>query len=110
MATEAQLQFIKRIGTAARSDMQSSGVLASLTIAQAIQESGWGTSTLATMANALFGIKASNGWSGATYTVNTQEYLNGSYVTVSSAFRAYNSWEDSIKGHSDFLLANSRYE
>lgn len=39
--------FIQTVGEAAHKDMEKSGVLASLTIAQAILESGWGTSELA---------------------------------------------------------------
>jgi flagellum-specific peptidoglycan hydrolase FlgJ len=39
-------------------------ILPSLTIAQAILESGWGSSKLSQKANNLFGIKASSSWSG----------------------------------------------
>lgn len=52
-----QRKFLAMVGLLAQADMQKSGILASLTIAQAILESGWGTSELATKANALFGIK-----------------------------------------------------
>ena len=40
--TQEQKAFIERVGALAAADMQKSGVLASLTIAQAILESGWG--------------------------------------------------------------------
>ena len=56
--TQEQKAFIERVGALAAADMQKSGVLASLTIAQAILESGWGKSGLTVKANALFGIKA----------------------------------------------------
>ena len=46
MNTE-QKNFIKTVGALASADMKKSGVLASLTIAQAITETGWGTSGLA---------------------------------------------------------------
>lgn len=62
-----QRKFLAMVGTLAQADMQKSGILASLTIAQAILESGWGTSELATKANALFGIKADARWSGRAY-------------------------------------------
>lgn len=39
--TQEQKKFIERVGALAAADMQKSGVLASLTIAQAILESGW---------------------------------------------------------------------
>lgn len=97
-----QQDFINTVGEMARSDMKVSGILASLTCAQAILESGWGTSELAVNANALFGIKV-NSWQGKTYQKKTQEYVNGQYVTVVADFRAYENWEQSIKDHSEYL-------
>jgi len=108
--TQAQKDFIARVGALASADMKQSGVLASLTIAQAILESGWGTSALATKANALFGIKADARWNGKTYSIATKECYDGAnFVTVNAKFRAYGSWEQSIADHSAFLLAYSRY-
>lgn len=102
--------FIQTVGEMARKDMAESGVLASLTIAQAILESGWGTSELAQNANALFGIKADSRWSGKAYSKETQECYDGvNYTTVTALFRAYGSWEESVADHSAFLLAGSRY-
>ncbi|MCL1952972.1 MAG: glycoside hydrolase family 73 protein [Oscillospiraceae bacterium] len=106
---QSQLDFVTRVGTLASADMGRSGILASLTIAQAILESGWGTSELATNANALFGIKADSRWSGRTYSKLSQEWNGFMTVTVSSVFRAYNSWEESIADHSAFLSGSSRY-
>ena len=68
-------EFIEKIGKLASEDMKRSGILASLTVAQAIKESGYGTSELAVNANALFGIKV-NGWTGKTYSKVTTEYVN----------------------------------
>ena len=45
-----QRKFLAMVGPLAQADMQKSGILASLTIAQAILESGWGTSELAAKA------------------------------------------------------------
>ena len=47
--------FIQKICGYAMSDMKENGVLASVTIAQAILESSWGTSELAEKANNYFG-------------------------------------------------------
>lgn len=100
--------FINKIGPLAQLDMQKTGVLASLTIAQAILESGWGESELTLKANNLFGIKATASWKGATYTRETREYVNSEAVTVTADFKAYNSLEDSISDHS-VLLQKDRY-
>lgn len=105
-----QRKFLAMVGPLAQADMQKSGILASLTIAQAILESGWGTSELATKANALFGIKADARWSGRVYSKDTKECYDGvTYTTITALFRAYDSWAESVADHSAFLLANKRY-
>lgn len=109
--TTAQKNFIDRVGKLATVDMQSSSILASLTIAQAILESGWGKSGLTSKANALFGIKATTAWKGKVYNCKTQECFDGkNYVTIDGCFRAYSTWEDSVKDHSAFLTGLSRYK
>jgi len=108
--TQAQRNFIARVGAMASEDMKKTGVLASLTIAQAILESGWGTSALAKNANALFGIKADSRWNGRVYSKSTLECYDGVNFTRETAlFRAYDSWQHSVNDHSAFLLAGSRY-
>ena len=111
MNTE-QKNFIKTVGALASADMKKSGVLASLTIAQAITETGWGTSGLAAEGKALFGIKATKSWKGKVYGKDTKECYDGvNLVAVKSeAFRAYDSWEESVTDHSAFLKANKRYK
>ena len=57
----------------------------------------------------LFGIKALGGWTGPTVTMPTQEYINGQWVTVEAAFRAYSSWQESLDDHARFFFVNSNY-
>lgn len=111
MNTE-QKNFIKAVGAFASADMKKSGVLASLTVAQAILESAWGKSELATGGNAIFGIKATKSWKGKVYCKDTKECYDGvNLVDVkNAAFRAYDSWEESVEDHSAFLKANKRYK
>ena len=104
--TAAQQGFIDRVGKAAR---DGSGILPSLTIAQAILESGWGKSELAQKANALFGIKAGTSWKGPRMDKKTSEHIDGEQVEITAAFRAYGSWEESIADHGAFLRG-SRYK
>ena len=109
--TQEQKKFIERVGALAAADMQKSGVLASLTIAQAILESGWGKSGLTVKGNALFGIKAGTSWTGAVYSGKTQECYDGvTFTTVTGLFRAYGSWAESVADHSDLLSCNTRYK
>lgn len=108
MNTE-QKNYIELVGKVAKSDMKNSGVPASLAIAQAILESNWGKSELAKNGNAIFGIKATKGWKGKTVTKKTTEYVDGKKVQVDAKFRAYDTWEDSVKDHSAFLKKYKRY-
>lgn len=103
MATNEQIKsFISKVGKMAKADMTKSGILASITIAQACLESGYGTSELARRAHALFGIKKHD-WKGDTYVVVSYEYEHGKKVPRASEFRAYDSWEQSIADHSKYL-------
>lgn len=105
--TQEQKDFMKQIGESASKDMKKSKILASITTAQAILESGWGKSELAKKAKNLFGIKSNNAWNGETYTVVSKEEVNGKLVDKTSKFRKYNSWAESIADHSDYLCTRS---
>lgn len=109
--TKEHQEFIERVGALAAADMKKSGVLASLTIAQAILESGWGKSGLTVKANALFGIKAGKSWKGKVYSAQTQECYDGATFTMITAlFRAYDSWAESVADHSALLTGAARYK
>ena len=87
-------------------DGAKEGILPSITAAQAILESGWGSSQLAKVPNNnLFGIKDSEDWHGAIVTVPTQEYVNGDYIKINAAFRKYTSWNDSVVDHAKFFTS-----
>lgn len=102
-------EFIEKIAGKTIKSCRAVNLLPSPSIAQAIIESNKGNSELATNANALFGIKADKRWNGKTYEKKTKEYVNSQYVDVVASFRAYDSWDDSIADHANFLIVNSRY-
>ena len=108
--TLSQSAFIALVGKKARADMKKTGILASVTTAQAILESGYGTTSLAMEAHNLFGMKATlsgntwkSAWDGKTFDKETQEYYSGRWVTITATFRAYDSIEESIADHSAYL-------
>lgn len=83
-------------------------ILPSLTAAQAILESGWGKHA---PYNALFGIKADSSWTGNSFNTKTQEeYQPGIVTDIVDRFRAYDSWNESILDHGQFLVDNPRYK
>ena len=100
-----QRHFLSAIKQGAM-DGAKEGILPSITAAQAILESGWGSSELAKAPNNnLFGIKDSEDWHGEIVTVPTQEFLNGDYITVNAAFRKYATWNDSVVDHAKFFTS-----
>lgn len=109
----SEADVVAKVGPLCTADQKASGILASVSLAQFILESGYGKSELAQNANNCFGMKKSlsgNTWGGSTwdgisvYTKKTQEYENGAYVTVTADFRKYPSVEKSIADHSAYLL------
>jgi uncharacterized FlgJ-related protein len=101
-------EFISKIGSFAMVDQKKTGILASLTIAQAILESNWGKSGLTTSANNLFGIKGA--YKGQSITMPTTEYRNGIKKTENATFRKYPSWAESLEDHSSLFLRLDRYK
>lgn len=102
-------EFIDSIKEGALKGKVDYGIVPSLTIAQAILESGWGRSQLSQKANNLFGIKAFSDWTGATISLPTTEWYEGQMKIVDARFRAYDSLNDSIEDHNK-LLSGERYK
>ena len=61
----ARKAYIEKYSALAISEMERSGVPASITLAQGLLESGAGRSTLATQAHNHFGIKCGKAWRGS---------------------------------------------
>lgn len=102
--------FILKISRGAVEGMRKYGILPSVTMAQAILESGWGKSGLTKASNNLFGIKAGGSWSGDVVSYPTKEYVDGKYVDVTADFRAYDSLDASMEDHGAFLAGLDRYK
>ncbi len=99
-------EFCRLLGPVARESMRVNGVPASVTLAQAALETGWGRATIGDAKN-LFGIKGTG--PAGSITVPTTEYINGRYVTVQGTFRKYHTWRESIDDHARLLTTSSRY-
>jgi len=103
--------FIDAVGAAAKRSQKTTGVPASVTVAQAILESDWGRSRLTRQGNNLFGIKALGGAVGPAGVVSlaTWEHTDSGDVVVQAPFRAYYTLEQSIDDHGKFFTSNKRY-
>lgn len=82
----------------------------SVVIAQAICETGWGSSSLMIKANAIFGIKATGNWKGKVYNARTKEYYDGNAYNIVDCFRAYNSFEESVADYFNLICNSSTYK
>ena len=96
------LSYIEQYAPLAIAEMQRTGVPASITLAQALVESGAGRSPLAVQANNHFGIKCHEEWDGETFYKDDD--------SAKECFRAYASAEESYRAHSDFLRSRERYQ
>ena len=99
--------FIDSVSADAIKSQRQTGVPASVTMAQAILESGWGKSGLSTQAHNYFGIKG-EGPAGHV-TMRTREVINGQSVYVNANFRKYHNAAESFTDHGKFLRDNPRY-
>lgn len=106
-------ELITKIGPLFTADQKKSGVLASVSMAQFILESGWGKSGLTQKANNCFGMKKSlsgntwpnSAWDGkSVVSMQTgEETEDGKEYTITAEFRKYACIEDSIADHSAYL-------
>lgn len=126
-----QSDFIQQYGQNAADSMRQTRVPASVTLAQAALESGWGRHAPGFN---FFGIKAGSSWTGATQLLTTTEVhsdndrsrhpypevisieqftdSNGNVKyrwRVKDNFRSYANAAESFTDHGNFLVNNSRY-
>ena len=109
----SEADVVKKVGPLFTADQKRSGILASVSLAQFILESGYGKTSLVQEANNCFGMKESlsgNTWAGSTwdgksiYRKKTQEDDGrGNLYTITANFRKYPCVEDSIGDHSAYL-------
>ena len=92
---------------------RATGIPAKFMLGQAALESGWGRREIkgadGTNSNNLFGIKAGGQWSGASVNAGTQEYENGSAISTTGQFRAYDSRAQSFQDYVSLLRNSPRY-
>lgn len=106
-ATIDPAAFISQICGYATEVAAANDLYASVMMAQAILESGWGASTLTTTANNMFGIKGS--YNGQYVTMDTYEDDgSGNYYLISAKFRKYPSLKESFED-SAYVLRNTSF-
>jgi flagellum-specific peptidoglycan hydrolase FlgJ len=94
--------YIATFKDIAMDEMKTSGIPASITLAQGLLESGGGNSELSLRSNNHFGIKCHKNWDG--YRVYHDDDAEG------ECFRKYTHPMQSFKDHSLFLTGRQRYQ
>jgi hypothetical protein len=107
-------QFVAAAVPGAQLGWRQFGVPPSVTIAQAVLESGWGRSGLASVDRNYFGIKCFDNVFGTLangcHVYKTNECTKaGSCFATSASFRTYATMANSFRDHGNFLKVNSRY-
>lgn len=101
VTTEMVLAYIEKYKQIAMDDMIKFGIPASITLSQAILESGAGTGPLSIQANNHFGIKCHKDWTG--------DSIKHDDDAADECFRKYNNPNKSFEDHSVFLLNRPWY-
>jgi hypothetical protein len=105
-----KVNFVLSIVEAAKKVASETGLSYELTLAQAVQETAWGTSLVLKGTNNLFSIKADPSWNGPKKLFhNVPEVINGSVQYVDAEFRVYANYEEAIRDRVKFLSSNPRY-
>ena len=99
--TSTRETFIETLAPAAQKAYRDYGVLPSVSLAQAILESNWGESLLASKYYNLYGVKATT--SQPNVVLETAEFVNETWITINGRFRVYDSWADSVEAHAQLL-------
>ena len=73
-------------------------------IGQAILESGWGNSKLASNFHNYFGLKCGSSWKGKSVNMKTfEEFKAGTLTQISDNFRVFDNLDSGVKGYLDFI-------
>jgi len=99
---EYRVNYVNRYKDIAISEMERSGVPASIKLAQGLLESDAGRSVLARRANNHFGMKCGSQWDGKTFYREDDDYDEFGNL-MKSCFRVYRNAEASFVAHSEFL-------
>ena len=101
VTTQMVLDYIEKYKDVAKDNMRNTGIPASITLGQAILESGAGTGPLSVQANNHFGIKCHKEWTGDSISYTDDE--------ENECFRKYVEPKQSFVDHSFFLTSRPRY-
>ncbi|WP_124058533.1 glycoside hydrolase family 73 protein [Vaginisenegalia massiliensis] len=94
--------FVKQLVPIAQRLQREYGILASISLSQAMLESDFGASQLSAEYHNLFGVKTdASDPQGIDF--STKEFVDGEWITIVDRFKVYHSWEESMEEHAKLL-------
>lgn len=114
VSSAQQKQFIETIGPIIQAEARARGYkVCSAVIAQAVIESAYGTSKLASVWGNFFGLKCGSSWKGPSVNLATKEEYNSVLVSIKDNFRVFQTDGKAdmvlgVKGYYDFI-STKRY-
>lgn len=101
--------FVNTIAPVAQRLQRQYGVLASVSMAQAMLESNFGASSLSAEYYNLFGVKTSITDADGV-DLPTKEFVNDEWITVDARFKVYSSWEESLEEHAALIYYGTSWD
>lgn len=101
MPAQYQIDFVNTYYPYALDVSRQTGIHPAVVLGHTAMETGWGRHA---PGNNFFGIKGPGG------SYETQEFINGQWITITDSFRGYASPADSFQDYADFINRYSRYE
>ncbi len=110
---ESKEAFVAYLMPHAEKAAKPLGIAPQALVAQAALETNWGKQVIQhgqQSSHNLFGIKADKRWDGERSQVTTLEFVDGVPERQMASFRAYPSFEDSLKDYVNFVSTSPRYQ
>ena len=110
---DSPAHFVKKLWPLAEKAAEKLGVSTEVILSQAALETGWGKHIInngTESSHNLFNIKANPGWNGKQIAKSSMEFIQGQSLQQKSAFRAYDSLQQSFDDYVNFLQNNPRYK
>lgn len=110
--TAQEIKFLQKIKKACRTQMKINGILSSVTAAQAIYESNWGTKDYVLDTNNLFRILIDKSWTGMCYSLDSKQLYDSKYdcTGTDTLIRVYDSYDQCIEDWIQYILNERRSE
>jgi len=107
-------EFVRTLYPIAKQAADEIGVDPKVLLAQAALETGWGKHVIegnnGKSSYNLFNIKANSNWIGDKVAIDTLEYKDGKPLKEKSAFKVYDSLEESFADYVQLLKNSKRYQ